>query len=308
MFGTNIKRILKGGFLNFWRNGVVSLSSILVMVIALFMIGSTILISAFLNATLSDLQEKVDVNIYLLTDATEEGAIALQKSIEALPEVAYVVYVSKEEVLLNFRERHEDDQLTLQALDEVGDNPFGPILNVKAVDPSQYGSVQDFLEGDSALVFGEGSIVDHTNYHQNKVAIEKLSSILDGVRKFGIVLTITLVVISILITFNTIRLAIYISREEISVMRLVGARNFYIRGPFVMEGVLYGFIAALISVALFYPITIWITRGTQETFGGIDLFQYYVANFNQIFVIIVVSGIALGAVSSYLAVRRYLRK
>jgi len=308
MFTTNIKRILKGGFLNFWRNGVVSLSSILVMVIALFMIGSTILISAFLNATLSDLQEKVDVNIYLVTDATEEEAGALQKSIEALPEVAFVEYVSKEQVLLDFQTRHEDDQLTLQALEEVGDNPFGHILNVKAVDPSQYGSVQDFLDGDNALVFGGGSVVDHTNYHQNKVAIEKLSGILDGVRKFGVVLTITLVFISVLITFNTIRLAIYISREEISVMRLVGARNFYIRGPFVMEGILYGFIAALIAVALFYPITIWITRGSQETFGGIDLFQYYVSNFNQIFVIIVVSGIALGAVSSYLAVRRYLKK
>ncbi|HEC30790.1 MAG TPA: hypothetical protein ENI66_02130, partial [Candidatus Yonathbacteria bacterium] len=109
MFATNIKRVLKGGFLNFWRNGVVSLSSILVMVIALFIIGSGILISAFLNATVEDLQKKVDVNVYLLADATEAEAITLQKSIEVLPEVSFVEYVPKEQVLLDFRARHEND-------------------------------------------------------------------------------------------------------------------------------------------------------------------------------------------------------
>ena len=120
-------------------------------------------------------------------------------------------------------------------------------------------------------------------------------------------MTITLIIISILITFNTIRLAIYISKDEIGVMRLVGAGNMYIRGPFVIAGIFYGIVAALITTGLFYPITLSIKRHTEDIYGGIDLFRYYISNFNQIFMIILVSGVALGAVSSYLAVRRYLK-
>lgn len=307
MIWSTIRRIFKGGFLNFWRNGVVSLSSILVMVIALFMIGSTILISAFLNSALTNIREKVDVNVYIVPGSTEDSITALKADLEALPEVSFVEYVSQDEVLADFRTKHQDDQLTLQALDEIGGNPFGAILNVKAVEPSQYGSVENFLSDESALEAKGVSIVDHTNYNQNKIAIERLSSLVEGIQKMGLGVTATLIVISILITFNTIRLAIYTSREEIAVMRLVGARNSYVRGPFVIEGILYGLVAGLIAIALFYPITLWLKSSTQSLYDGIDLFQYYIANFAEIFLVIVASGILLGAISSYLAVRKYLR-
>jgi len=278
------------------------------MVIALFMIGSTILTSAFLNSALDNLRAKVDVNVYIMQGASEEEVNALKDDIEALPEVDFVEYISEEAVLESFRSKHSDDQLTLQALEEIGDNPFGAILNVKAKNPTQYGSVENFLAGEeSALSQGGSSIIDHTNYNKNKVAIERLSGLIDGIQKMGLTLTGTLVAISILITFNTIRLAIYTSREEIAVMRLVGARNYYVRGPFVVEGILYGLIAALIALALFYPITLWLKNSTQSVYDGINLFQYYVANFTEIFLVLVVSGILLGAVSSYLAVRKYLR-
>jgi len=91
-------------------------------------------------------------------------------------------------------------------------------------------------------------------------------------------------------------------------MRLVGARNYYIRGPFIVEGILYGVISALIAIALFYPITMWIRNSTKGVYEGINLFQYYVSNFAEIFLILMASGVLLGAISSYLAVRRYLKK
>jgi len=272
------------------------------------MIGSTILISAFLNSALDNLRGKVDVNVYIVPSTSEEEILALKENIEALPEVDFVEYVSEQEVLEDFRSKHSDDQLTLQALEEIGENPFGAILNVKAKNPTQYGSVENFLTTEESALSQEGApIIDHTNYNKNKVAIERSPSLIDGIQKMGLTLTGTLVAISILITFNTIRLAIYTSREEIAVMRLVGARNYYVRGPFVVEGILYGLIAALISVALFYPITLWLKNSTQSVYDGINLFQYYVANFTEIFLVLVVSGILLGAVSSYLAVRKYLR-
>lgn len=309
MIWSNINRIIKGGFLNFWRNGVISLSSILIMVIALFMIGSTILISVFLNSALENLRERVDVNVYITQGVDEEDVLAMKKKLELLPEVDFVEFISEEQVLKGFIERHSDDQLTSQALEEVGDNPFGAILNIKAKDPSQYGSIENFLSTEEGLLSKAGyTIIDNTNYQRNKTAIDRLSQLIDGIQKTGIIATTTLIAISVLITFNTIRLAIYTTREEITVMRLVGARNYYIRGPFIVEGILYGVISALIAIALFYPITMWIRNSTKGVYEGINLFQYYVSNFAEIFLILMASGVLLGAISSYLAVRRYLKK
>ena len=103
-----------------------------------------------------------------------------------------------------------------------------------------------------------------------------------------------------------LRLAIFIARDEISVMRLVGGSNEYIRGPFVVEGMIYGLVSGALTIMLFYPITYWLKTTTQGFYGGIDLLHYFVANFVQIFFIIILSGVVLGAVSSYLAVRKYL--
>ena len=122
----------------------------------------------------------------------------------------------------------------------------------------------------------------------------------------GIAIIIVMAVISIVIVFNTIRLAIYTSREEIGVMRLVGADNRFIRGPFIVEGTLYGFASAIVSLIIFYPVTAWLGGATERFFGGINVFDYYIQNFGQIFLIIVATGIILGAISSYFAVRRYL--
>lgn len=307
MFWTNIKRILKSGAVNFWRNGLVSLSSILVMVVALFMVGSTLLLSAYLHATLEEITNKIDINVYLRADASEEDALKFKKALEALPEVRSVAYVSKEQALEEFKKRHENDELTLQALTELGENPLRPVLNVKAKDPSQYEAIATYLEKqDPVAGVGSGSIIDKVNYRDNKTVIDRLSRILGGIQKMGVIATIVLVAISILITFNTIRLAIYTAREEISVMRLVGANNRYIRGPFIIEGVLYGVISALIVLGLFYPLTLWIKNNTAQFYGGIDLFQYYISNFGQIAGIVLGAGIILGAVASFFAVRRYL--
>lgn len=306
MLWTNTKRVLKSGIISFWRNGIVSLSSILVMVVALFMIGSTILISVFLNSTLKQVQDKIDINVYFHTDTAEEDVLQFKKSLEALPDVANVTYTSKEDALTAFTARHEHDELIVQALDELGENPLRPVLNVKAKDPSQYEGIATFLQGQDPLSDSGGSIVDKINYNDNKVVIDKLTAIIAGVQKLGAIVTIVLIIISILITFNTIRLAIYTAREEISVMRLVGANNRYIRGPFIIEGILYGVISAIITIGLFYPITLWLKNNTASFFGGIDIFQYYVNNLLEISGIILVSGVVLGAIASFFAVRRYL--
>ena len=302
------KRIIKAGFVNFWRNGFVSLASVIVMMITLFVIGSLIFVNAMLESSLAQIRDKVDVNVYFITEAAEEDVLKVQDAVKGLPEVAGVEYVSREQALENFRQRHQNDQVALQALEELDDNPLRASLRIKANDPSQYASVASFLEEDVDALTTDGSpIISKVNFNENRVAIDNLTEIIASMEKFGFALTITLIIASILITFNTIRLAIFTARDEISVMRLVGASHGYIRGPFVFEGIMYGVVAAIITIVIFYPLTLWLGPSTESFFGNINVFTYYTTHFGSIFLTIMVSGIILGAISSFLAVKKYLR-
>ena len=307
MLWVNIKRILRTGFFSFSRNAFVSLSSVLVMIITLSVICSLIFLSAILNKSLDEIRDKVDVNVYFLTSAPEEEVLSLQEKIEGLAEVSSVTYTSREQALQDFKERHQNDEFTLQALDELSDNPLGASLNIKAKDPSQYESIAQFLNQEPALSSDGSSIIDKVNYYQNKVAIDKLTGIIDAADRLGTAIILVLVLISVLITFNTIRLTIYISREEIAVMRLVGASSTYIRGPFMIVGIIYGTVAGILTLLLFYPVTYWLGGVTQDFFIGLNVFDYYASNFGQIFLVVIGSGIVIGALSSYLAVRKYLK-
>jgi len=306
MLWTTTKRIIRSGFFNFSRNAFVSLSSVLVMVITLSMISSLIFVSAILNASLKEIQNKVDINVYFVTTAEESDVLAVEETLKTLPEVAEVTYVSREDSLAAFKKLHENDKLILQSLEELDDNPLGATLNIKAKDPSQYEGIASFLESKQTLSSDGTSIVSKVNFYQNKIAIDKLTKIITSAEKLGSILTIILVILSVIITLNTIRLAIYVSREEIAIMRLVGASSFYIRGPFVVVGTIYGVVSGILTLMIFYPVTYWLGGITSNFFIGINIFDYYTQNFGQIFLVIMASGIVIGAISSYLAVRKYL--
>lgn len=304
---TVLRRIIRAGLLNFKRSGLVSWAAVLIVTITLSVITIIIFLQAILNFSLSQIKDKVDVTIYFTVGAPEEKIQALQASLAKLPEVREVTYTSAGEALQIFEERHKNDYPTIQALEELGANPLGAYLNVKAKEVSQYESIANFLRSDNALVTGSASIIDKVNYHQNKVVIDRLSTIISGAQKLGFLLTLLLVIISIIITFNTIRLTIFISKEEIAVMRLVGASKMHIRGPFMIEGAIYGVVASFITMFIFWPATAWV-GSNMSNFLGIDMYSYYLSNFLQIFAILLLSGIILGIISSYLAARRYLNK
>jgi len=307
MFWTNIKRILRAGFVDFWRNGFVSLSAVLIMTVTLLVVGGLLFSSAFLSYTLSEVEQKIDISVYFIPTALNSDITALESKINALPEVSSVEYVSASDTLADFTARNQNDQTTLQALSEVSGNPFGASLSIKAKDSSQYEDIANFLNDTSANSSG-ANIIDKVNYYENKSAINTLNAIIVGSREIGLAIILILVLVSILIVLNTIRLAIYIARDEIAVMRLVGASNNYIRGPFVISGVMYGIVAAFISLIIFYPITLWVSSVTATFFNGWSPFGYYISNFAEIFLITMGSGIVLGAISSFLAVRKYLKE
>ena len=303
------KRVWRAGLQNFFRNGLVSFSSVVIMTITLFIILSTIVLGGFLKYSLDSVREKVDINVYFLTIANESDIITIQKSLEVLPEVSSVEYTSRDQALKDFQDKHSGDELTLQAIDELGYNPLGASLNIKAKDPSDYAGIANFLEGDgSELLSKNGSkIIDKINYSQNKIVIDRLTNIINSTNMIGLWLAIIFIIISIIITFNTIRLTIFMAKDEISVMRLVGASNKYVKGPFMVSGILSGLISAFIIIVLFAVGTFWISVYHSSYFVGFDLFGYYMDNFFYILGVVGGSGIILGGFSSYLAAHKYLK-
>ena len=277
------------------------------MVITLSVITATIFMGAVLEVALEELRDRVDVRIVFNVDASPREVRDLQEELENRPEVLNTERVSRDQTLESFRRRHQDDETVLQALDELGDNPFGASVTVRAEDPDDYEALSAWIS--TTDYYGQDGIIYDLNFEreQHQQAIRSLSRFMDGVERIGLIAAIVLIVISVLITFNTIRLTIHSSADERAVMRLVGASVGYIRGPFVVSGILYGIAAAVITLAIFYPLTFWVGDVADEYFGGLDLFRYYLNNLGEIIVLITAAGIFVGAVSSYLAVKRYLK-
>lgn len=308
-FSSDVKRIVRSGLVNFYRNTFVSFASVVMMSVTLLVIGSTIFLNAILSFTVANIESKVDINVYFYPHASESQILEIKNQLDQLSQVAAVEYISRDQALDEFQTRHSNDYLTIQALNELGSNPFGAALNIQAKDSGQYESIAEFLNGDeNAPAEINRTIIEKVNYYQNKEIINSLTDIANTVRKVGFVLTVIFIVLSVVVTLNTIRMAIYSSREEIGIMRLVGAENKYIQGPFMIEGILSGVSAAIATTIILFPITLWASKHTVDFFGGLSLVKYYGDNFLQIFIILLIVGIILGALSSILAIRKYLNK
>lgn len=299
---TTLRRIIKAGILNFWRNRWVSLTAVLVMVLALFMIGSLLFSNVLLTSVLLRIEEQVDISVYFQTDITEEEILSVESALSQLAQVRSVNYISRDDALEQFRARHAANALITQSLEELGDNPLQASLNIRAKDPSQYEVIAKFLESSAY-----STLINKVNYFQNEIVIERLSSILAAARGVGFGITLVLSVIAMLVVLSTIRLAIYMNRAEIAVMKLVGASWRYVRGPFLVEGALYGILSSVITMAIFYPLTLWLGPYTERFLGGPNLFHYYLSNFAQIFLILLIIGMVFGIFSSAIATRRYLK-
>jgi cell division transport system permease protein len=303
----NIKRMCVSGAKNFIRGGAVSAATVLIMTVTLAIISSLVFLSALLSFTLNTIKNKVDVSVYFVTTASEQDILAVQSQLEKLPQVESVTYTSADDALTAFRAEHANDQLTLQALDQLGGNPLDASLEVRAKDPSQYEGIVNFLDASPALSSDGTSIVDRINYAQNKDVIDRLSLAIQATREIGLVVIFLFAIASVLIAFATIRLAIYTAKDEIAVMRLVGASNVYIQGPFIVAGVITGLTAAVIVLLLLWPAMWYAGIRTASWFGGFDVFAYYSSHFWIFFTVLICAGILLGAIASILAIRRYLK-
>jgi len=306
MFWINVKRVIKGGWTNFKRNGLVSSAAVLVTTITLATVMGLFMFRAVLTNAITTLEHKVDIAVFFSVTAPEDQILQLKSILEQLPEVGSVEYLSADDEVLAFRTRHQDDYLTIQALDELGDNPFGGSIRIQAKDSSQYEAIKEVLEGDTQVAREYAPIIERTNYTQNKAVIDRLSHLVDMTRKYGFGSILLLSIVSMIVMYTTIRLTIYMSREEISVMRLVGASDRFVRAPFIVEGMLYGIFAWVVTTLIFL-IGTYIVGSHLEGILGFNLFSYMTSHLFFLSGSVLLIGLFLGTISSMIAIRRYLK-
>jgi cell division transport system permease protein len=299
---TIISRIFHFGFKNFSRNGWLSTATIAIMTLALMVFAGLILFSYVTHAAAASIEDKIDISVYFNVNTSEDEILSIQQALQGLPEVQSVDYTSRDQALAEFEQTHANDQNLSQAINELDSNPLEASLNIKAKDPSQYGDIADYLNSPNLSQY-----IDSVSYTQNQDVIERLAKIISIVERGGWLATLFLALISGLVVFNTIRMAIYSSREEIGVMRVVGASNSLVRGPFVVDGMLCGAIAAICSLIIIAPIIYFVSPYMNIFIPGLNLFQYFYTHVLQLLLYELLFGVVIGSFSSFFAVRRYLR-
>ena len=297
-----LSRIIKYGWQAFLRNGWLSVSTIGIMILALIVFEGLVLFNVIAKGAIKSLEEKIDISVYFKSNFSEDAILNMKRSLEGLVEVKEVEYVSKEEALQEFKNRHADDDVVTQTLGELDANPLLPSLNIKAKDPRKYGEIASYLEKPALQ-----DSIEKVTYAQNQIVIERLNSLSAILKRGGLGLTVFLTFLAAMVIFNTIRLAIFSASEQIGIMRLVGASNNFIRGPYLVEGIVYGVVAAFISFAIFIPLINFGSPPISNFIPEVNLKNYFNREFATLFLYQLLLGIGLGVISSSIAIRRYLR-
>ncbi|MBU4350962.1 permease-like cell division protein FtsX [Candidatus Parcubacteria bacterium] len=298
-----LKRIFKNGWLNFKRSQGLSIITVFVMFLTISMVSSIFLFKGIGDFLLVSLESKIDISVYFKEGISEQEILNTKDLLLEIEGVKKVNYVSQEEAIAKFRERYQDDEVILQALEEVGGNPFLASLEVTAADTLNYENVTGFLEENRF----EG-LINNVDYYQRKPVIEKFYDIKGSFERSGLFASLILALVAFSITLVTVRLAIYSASEEIGIMRLVGASNWFIRGQFVVHGMICGGLAMLAALVIFPILSYIFSSKLLGLTGGFDLFDFYLKNFVNILGIQFLTGIGLGSASSVIAVRKYLEK
>ncbi len=296
-------RVIKFSFQDIVRNIWLSLVTIIILVLALFSVNMLLTVKEIGQAAIGAIKEKVDVNLYLKENASEDEILALKARLSNLKPVKSVDYVSKLKALEIFREKHSADPEILDALKELGKNPLSPILIIKPKNASQFNElINEINKLDDEIIESR----DFTNY---KKILEKINSITRKVSEAGAAISLIFVFISILVVYNAVKVAIYTHRREIMIMRLVGASNWFIFMPYLFSGIFYALIGTVIAIIIYFPFLSLLQPYLETFFIGynINIFNYFQENFIYIFGIQFIVVAFINILASFLAVRKYAK-
>lgn len=303
MFRNKVKRLLISASKDLLRNIWLNVATVIILVISLFTVTVMLAVDAIGDHALGALKEKIDITIQFKDNADEGKILELQKDLRGRGDVKNVEYISKDQALTNFKEAHKDDSYINDSLTELGDNPLFAVLNVKANELDQYKDIDNFVVGNENYK----DIIEKVNFKENETAINNFSNILAAIKEGILGLSVLFVLIGVMVAFNTIRLAMYAHKTEIEIMRLVGAGNWYIRMPFIIEGIVFGVVSCAVAIALMFPAVSYVSPKIAQFIPGFDLNNYFIGNLYNITLLLLSMGVGIGVISSVIAIRRYLK-
>jgi len=296
------ERAIKSGLIFFKRNTIGITATIIVLCLSLSLITGSFLFKGLIDFFVDSINEKIDISVYFNLETDDSAISTLKEDLKKLPEVKAIEYVSPSDTLEEFKEKHKNDETLMQSLDEIGGNPFSASLNIKAYNSSDYSKITSYIENSSYKEY-----IEKVDFQENQKVIENLFKTTKNVSNFINGLILLTSILAILVAFNTLRLIIYNAKEEVNVMRLVGASDWFIRGPFLIQGVLVGLISTFITFIFFAVAIFLIDSRISDVLGGFSLFGFFASNWLIIFLLNLLAGVGLGVLSTFIAIRKYLK-
>ncbi len=299
----SLVRVIKFSIQDIYRNFSLSLMTVLILILMLLSINAMILVGVITDKATSTIKDQIDVSIYFNHEATQERVDELRSYIVSFPEITDHVYHSSDEALAQFKSTYKDNAKIMSALDQLEENPLGPTIVLKTREPSDYKKIIDALN-----VPEYRDTIEARTFEDTQKAITKIDIITKKVESFSLALSIFFGVIAFIIIFNTIRVTIYTQRVEISIKKLVGATNWFVRGPYIVSSIFYSVVASVTSLLL----VIIFVRAIDPQFASIFQQAGFLTSFvNKSIILLFASQftmvLILTIVSSLLAMRRYLR-
>ena len=285
------------------RNIWLSLVTLMILVLALFSVNLLLAVKVLSSSTISAVKNKIDVSLYLKTDAAEDRILALKAKVSQLEAVRQVDYISKQAAVEAFREKNKNRPEILQTLIELGKNPLSPSLVIKPKDVNNYDELIASLNKIT------DDIIESRDFKDYQTVLAKANNITQKASQVGLTISLLFVLITTLVVYNTARVAIYTHRREIGIMKLVGASTWFIRAPHLISGIIYAFLGVAIIIIILYPLLGLIQPYLASFFYGLDfevnILSYYNSNFFTIFGLEFLAAALVNLLASLVAVGKY---
>ncbi|MBU2233351.1 ABC transporter permease [Patescibacteria group bacterium] len=301
MFLLSFLRVIKFSLQDIVRNIWLSIITIIIITLALFSVNLLLAVNILTTATVSSVKEKVDISLYLKSDAQENLILALKSEISNLDSVKQIDYISKQAAIESFREKHKNNPEILQALLELGKNPLSPSLIIKPKDINNYDELIVSLNKIN------NNIIESRNFDDHKAILAKINNIAEKANQAGLFVSSLFILITILVVYNAVRVAIFTHKREIGIMKLVGASTWFIRAPYLISGMIYAFLGVITIIIIMYPFLSLIQPYLATFFSGfeVNLLDYYNSNFLLIFGLEFLAASLINVLASLVAVGKY---
>jgi cell division transport system permease protein len=303
MFLAAIHRSIIFALQSFWRNIWLSLATIFIIALAFLSINFLVALNAISDSAIAAVKDKIDVSVYFKRDVKESKIAEIKSHLETLSQAKSVAYFSPDDNLAQFKARHQSDQIIQETLTELAGNPLGATLVIKAKELADYPEILKAIDNPAYT-----ELIENKSYDDHQLVISRINSITDNIRKGGLIISLIFVVIAVLIVFNTVRIAIFTHQNEIGIMKLVGANNWFIRAPFILENVISGLVACVVATIVIYGILSFLQPHLTAFFGfDFNISKYFNDNFIKIFASELIGITVLNVISSSLALTKYLK-